>query len=173
MDGRFPYDVSKSCADLIAQSYFTAYQLPVSIVRCGNLFGGGDWNVERLVPQTILSILIGNEPVIRSNGKRVLDFLYIEDAVQAHLLAAENSSSIGQAFNFSYETPISILAMVESITRLMKSELVPIVLGEEGSGGDQYLSAQKARKLLGWKPLYDIETGIIKTIEWYRKHYSG
>lgn len=171
--GRHPYDVSKSCADLIANTYFHTYKLPVCIVRCGNIYGGGDLNFTRLIPQTIHSLLKNEAPVIRSDGSSVRDFIYIEDAVTAHLLVAEEiSQSAGEAFHFSYEAPLSVLEVVNKITKLVNNDCIPIIQNQTGNEPKhQYLSAGKARNLLDWNPVYTFEDGLIKTIDWYQKYF--
>ena len=170
--GRHPYDVSKSCADLIAQSYAATFGLPVAITRCGNFFGGGDLNWNRIVPGTIRSIIRSQRPVIRSNGQCVRDYFYVEDAVAANILLAERLAETrglsGKAFNFSYERPLSVLEMVRLILALMHSDLQPSIRNEEASEiRNQYLSAEMAKTTLGWKPTYTIEEGLNRTIEWY------
>jgi CDP-glucose 4,6-dehydratase len=176
LTGRSPYDVSKSCADLIANSYFHSYQLPVCMIRCGNLYGGGDLNFTRLIPETIQSLFKNKAPVIRSEGSSARDFFYIEDGVRAHLLVAEKMESChiaGEAFHFSYESPRSVLEVVDKITKLMNSDLMPIIQNQSNhEPKHHYLSAAKARNLLGWKPVYDFESGLIKTIEWYQKYFE-
>jgi CDP-glucose 4,6-dehydratase len=173
LQGRHPYDVSKSCADLVAQSYFTTYGLPVGITRCGNFYGGGDLNWNRIVPGTIRSILRGKRPVIRSDGRYVRDYFYIEDGVAAYTLLAErlvdNPRLHGEAFNFSNETPVSVLEIVERITRLMRSRQKPVILNEASNEiREQYLSSAKARKMLKWEPLVTLDEGLRRTISWYR-----
>jgi CDP-glucose 4,6-dehydratase len=173
LQGRHPYDVSKSCADLIARSYGMTFGLPVGITRCGNFFGGGDLNWNRIVPGTIRSILRRQRPVVRSDGESVRDFFYVEDAVAANILLAERLAEDpalrGEAFNFSYERPMNVLGIVKLILSLMRSDLEPHVRNEAtGEIRSQYLSAAKARKLLGWKSLFTIEEGLQRTIEWYR-----
>lgn len=172
--GRHPYDVSKSCADLIAQSYAVTYRLPVAITRSGNFYGGGDLNWNRLVPGTIRSVLRGNRPVIRSDGKFVRDYLYADDGAAANMLLAERLASddtlIGQAFNFSNESQATVLEVVERILKLMRSELEPEVRNEAVNEiREQYLNAQKARQILGWKPLFTLDEGLRHTIDWYRE----
>ena len=174
--GRHPYDVSKSCTDLIAQAYHKTYGLPVCITRCGNLFGGGDLNFNRIIPQTIRSVMKGKAPVIRSDGTFIRDYFYVEDAVKAYLLLAEKMNEQGlegQAFNFSNEIQITVLELVKKILALMESDLVPVVLNQ-GSNEirHQYLSAEKARRMLGWKPSYTLEEGLIRTIAWYRQFFE-
>ncbi len=172
--GKHPYDVSKSCTDLISQTYHKTYGLPVCITRCGNLFGGGDLNFNRIIPQTIRSIEKGEPPVIRSDGTFIRDYFYVEDAVKAYLLLAEKMNDLkleGEAFNFSNEIQLTVLELVNKILELMKSDLKPVILNQ-GSNEirHQYLSAQKAREVLGWNPAYTLEEGLLKTIAWYRNY---
>lgn len=176
--GRHPYDVSKSCADLIAQSYAATYGLPVAITRCGNFYGGGDLNWNRIVPGTIRSVLRGQRPVIRSDGKFVRDYLYAEDGAAANMLLAQQLSSdkslSGQAFNFSNETQVTVSGLVERILKLMKSDLQPDVRNEATNEiREQYLSARKAREVLGWKPLFTLDEGLHHTIDWYREFFGA
>jgi len=173
LNGQSPYDVSKSCADLIALSYFYTYRLPVAVTRCGNLFGGGDLNFDRLVPGTIRSALQDEHPVIRSDGTYLRDYFYVRDAVEAYLLLAERLRDldlIGQAFNFGNETPISVLDLAQKILQLtQKDHLQPVILNQaKGEIPQQYLDCTKARTALGWKPGYSIEHGLQETIDWYR-----
>ena len=173
LKGSHPYDVSKSCTDLIAQAYHKTYGLPVCITRCGNLYGGGDLNFNRIIPQTIKSVLRGEKPVIRSDGKSIRDYFYVEDAVKAYLILAEKMIDLrleGQAFNFSNEIQLTVLELVNKILALMKSDLTPVILNQ-GSNEivHQYLSAEKAREVLGWKPSFTIDEGLIRTINWYRE----
>lgn len=172
--GRHPYDVSKSCADLIAQSYAATYGLPVAITRCGNFYGGGDLNWNRIVPGTIRSVLRGERPVIRSDGKFVRDYLYAEDGAAANMSLAERLAAdknlIGHAFNFSNESQVSVSELVDRILRAMQSDLQPEVRNEAMNEiREQYLSARKAREVLGWKPLYTLDEGLRRTIDWYRE----
>ena len=178
LQGRFPYDASKSCADLLAQSYATTWKLPVAITRCGNFYGGGDLNWNRVVPGTIRSVLRGQRPVIRSDGQYVRDYFYIEDAAEAYILLAEKLSKkaglAGEAFNFSNETPLSVLELVERILQLMDSGLKPIIRNEASNEiRQQYLNAEKARRVLGWKPLFALDEGLKKTIGWYGKFFAN
>jgi len=177
LQGKYPYDVSKFCADLIAQMYVYTYQSPVVITRCGNFFGGGDLNWNRIVPGTIRSVLKGENPVIRSDGTFIRDYFYIEDGVYAYLLLAEklseNRELRGEAFNFSYERPMSVLEIVQMILELMNSDLKPIILNEATHEIlRQYLSAQKARKILGWDPVFTLEDGLRLTIKWYEAFFK-
>lgn len=175
LQGRWPYDVSKSCADLIARSYAMTYRLPVAITRCGNLYGPGDLNWNRIIPGTIRSCARGERPVIRSDGKFVRDYIYIEDAVEGYLLLAqrlaEKAELAGEAFNFSAEQPVSVLALVEVLLKLMGcSGLRPQVLGEASREiRAQYLSAAKAREQLGWRARCSLEEGLRRTVAWYRE----
>ena len=171
--GRHPYDASKSCADLIAQAYAATYDLPVAITRCGNLYGGGDLNWNRLIPGTIRSVLRGQRPIIRSDGKFVRDYFYAEDGAAANMLLAESMASgnlNGQAFNFSNESQLTVLELVQRVLELMGSTLEPDVRnGASNEIREQYLSAGKARKILGWKPMFTLDEGLSRTIDWYRK----
>lgn len=171
--GRHPYDVSKSCADLIALAYSATYDLPVAVTRCGNFYGGGDLNWNRIVPGTIRSILRGQSPVIRSDGKFVRDYFYAEDGAAANMLLAQrmagDASLRGQAFNFSNEIQVTVLELVERILKSMGSDLEPDVRNEAVNEiRHQYLSADKARRLLSWSPLFTLEDGLRFTIEWYK-----
>jgi CDP-glucose 4,6-dehydratase len=175
--GRHPYDVSKSCADLIAQAYAATYGLPVAITRCGNFFGGGDLNWNRLVPGTIRSVLRGVRPVIRSDGRFVRDYFYVEDGAAAYLLLAEKlavePALRGQAFNFSTETPRTVLEVVQQILALTGSGLEAEVRNEACHEiRDQSLSAARARQVLGWRPLFSPEEGLRRTIDWYRSYLA-
>src|ERR1700691_3116226 len=174
LQGRHPYDVSKSCADLIAQTYAATYNLPVAITRCGNFYGGGDLNWNRVVPGTIRSILRGERPVIRSDGKFVRDYFYIQDGASAYMLLAERLASNlalrGQAFNFSNESQVSVIDIVELILRKMKSSLRPEVLNQASNEiRHQFLSAARARTVLNWQPQFTLESGLDRTLEWYRE----
>jgi CDP-glucose 4,6-dehydratase len=173
LKGENPYDVSKSCADLIAQMYFHHYSIPICVTRCGNLFGGGDLNFNRIVPGTIRSVFYGERPIIRSDGKYVRDYFYVKDAAKAYLLLAEkmdDSSICGQTFNFGNETPMTVLEITKEILSLMnRLDLEPIILNEaKGEILEQYLSAKKAREMLGWKPIFSVRDGLTETIEWYK-----
>jgi CDP-glucose 4,6-dehydratase len=174
LTGRHPYDVSKSCADLIAQSYAATYDLPVAVTRCGNFYGGGDLNWNRIVPGTIRSVLRGQRPVIRSDGKFVRDYFYVEDGAAANLVLAEQLSRDnrlwGQAFNFSNESQVTVLEVVDRILKTMGSDFEPDVRNEAVNEiREQYLSAAKAREVLGWKPLFTLDDGLRHTIDWYRE----
>jgi CDP-glucose 4,6-dehydratase len=176
--GRHPYDVSKSCTDLLAQSYAATYGLPVAITRCGNFFGGGDLNWNRLVPGTIRSVLRGQRPVIRSDGSYVRDYFYIEDAAAAYMLLAEKLAALpalrGQAFNFAHDTTLTVLELVQRILDLMGSSLTPDIKNEVSNEIHyQHLDASKAQALLQWRPLYSLDAAMQKTITWYESFLGG
>lgn len=174
LKGIHPYDVSKSCADLISQAYHKTYSIPVCITRCGNFFGGGDLNFNRLIPGTIKSILNNERPIIRSDGKFIRDYIYIKDAVCAYLLLAQRMMKKdihGEAFNFSNEIRMSALQIVKLILELMgRDDLTPKILNEvKYEIKEQYLSSKKSRKALGWQSQYTLEQGLRETIGWYKK----
>ncbi len=177
LQGQHPYDVSKSCADLIGQAYAKTYGLPVAITRCGNFYGGGDLNWNRIVPGTIRSILRGEPPLIRSDGSYVRDYFYVEDGAAAYTLLLEQLAARpelrGEAFNFSNELRISVLELVQKLLASMGSNLEPDVRNEASNEiKSQYLDATKARTLLNWSPSFSLETGLLSTIEWYRRYFS-
>jgi CDP-glucose 4,6-dehydratase len=177
LQGQHPYDVSKSCADLLAQTYATTYASPVVITRCGNFYGGGDLNWNRLIPGTIRSILRGQRPIIRSDGNYVRDYFYVEDGAAAYMLLAEHLGAHpelrGQAFNFSNEIQIPVREIVHRILTMMDSTLEPDIRNEVTNEiPHQYLSAEKARQQLGWAPLFNLEQGIAHTIAWYRDFFT-
>lgn len=179
LQGRHPYDVSKSCSDLIAQTYGVTYRLPVAITRCGNFYGGGDLNWNRIVPGTIRSVIRGERPVIRSDGQFVRDYFYVEDGAAAYMLLAERllvegDGILGQAFNFSNEVQVTVSDLVNRILRKMGSSLEPEIRNEASNEiRHQYLSAELARKNLGWQPLFTLEEGLARTISWYRNYLGG
>ena len=174
LQGTHPYDVSKSCADLIAQTYAQTYGLPVAITRCGNFYGGGDLNWNRIVPGTIRSVLRGEAPVIRSDGNFVRDYFYVEDGAAAYMLLAEQlhcrPELHGLAFNFSNEIQVTVTGLVSRILTAMGSTMQPKILNEACHEiRRQYLSATRARTMLKWSPLFTLEEGIERTIPWYRE----
>lgn len=177
--GRHPYDVSKSCADLIAQSYAATYGLPVVIARCGNFYGGGDLNWSRIVPGTIRSILREQRPVIRSDGGFVRDYFYVEDGAHVYMLLAEQLARrpeelAGQAFNFSNEIQVTVRDLADRILRQMNSNLELDIRNEASNEiRHQYLSAAKARRMLDWRPLFTIDEGIAQTIQWYKDFFAA
>ncbi len=176
--GKHPYDASKSCADLIAQSFAQSFGLPVVLTRCGNIFGGGDLNWNRLVPGTVRSVLRGTPPLIRSDGKFLRDYIYVEDVADACILLveklAENRVLAGEAFNFASESPLTVLEIVSEILLQMNSPLEAQILGETRNEiRDQFLSSLKARELLGWRPQYRLEESLARTIAWYRDYFES
>jgi CDP-glucose 4,6-dehydratase len=176
--GRFPYDVSKSCADLISQAYYHSFALPVTITRCGNLYGGGDLNFNRLIPGTIRSALRDESPVIRSDGTFIRDYFYVGDAVDAYLQLAERIPSdgfTGEAFNFGTETPLSVLQVANRILEIMEKPQLPLTILGQASNEipRQYLDCTKARSLMGWKPRHDLDSSLVKTIDWYRRRAAA
>lgn len=173
LQGEHPYDVSKSCADLISRTYYVTYGLPVCITRCGNFYGGGDLNFNRIVPDTIRSALRGKPVVIRSDGTYIRDYFYVKDGVLAYLHLAEQMDRpeiLGEAFNFSNELQITVLELVQKIlTHMDATHLSPIVLNQaQNEIKHQYLSAEKARRLLNWHPQYSLDEALVETIAWYR-----
>jgi CDP-glucose 4,6-dehydratase len=177
LQGQHPYDASKSCADLIGQMYTGTYQLPVCITRCGNFYGGGDLNWNRIVPGTIRSVLRGERPVIRSDGSYVRDYFYVEDGAAVYTLLTEQLAARpelrGEAFNFSNELRITVLELVEKILAAMGSNLKPDVRNEASNEiKRQYLDASKARQVLNWSPSFTLETGLQATIRWYEQYFS-
>lgn len=171
-----PYDVSKACADRIANTYFKTYGLPVAITRCGNIYGGGDLNLNRIIPGTIKSLYLKESPIIRSDGTFTRDYNYIQDIVDGYLLIAENMERKevkGEAFNLSNNHPYSALEVVNTIIKLTKSKMKPTILNQASNEiKHQYLEATKANKILGWKPNFDLEKGLIETIYWYKNFFK-
>lgn len=177
LQGTHPYDVSKSCTDLIAYSYHNTYDLPVCITRCGNFYGGGDTNFNRIIPGSIRSIIHNDHPIIRSDGSYIRDYIYVKDAVSAYMLLAEkmqDKALHGEAFNFSNEIQITVLELTKKILALTgREDLAPIIKNEaHGEIRHQYLSAEKARKILGWSPAYSLDQGLQETIEWYKDFFA-
>ncbi len=172
--GTEPYEVSKSCTDLISQSYSKSYGLPVAIARCGNIYGGGDLNFNRIIPGTIKSYFLGKAPVIRSDGTYIRDYIYVKDTVSAYLMLAEavcGGKFHGEAFNFSPERAVSVIELVTILQKQMNClSLKPII--ENNAVGEihsQYLDSAKASKKLNWQPAFRLEDGLLETIDWYRK----
>jgi CDP-glucose 4,6-dehydratase len=177
LNGRHPYDASKSCGDLLAQTYHLTYQLPICITRAANFFGGRDLNFNRIVPGTIRSIINGERPVVRSDGTMIRDYIYVRDVVHAYLKLAERMDDpkiYGHAFNLSAERPLSVIAIVEQILALAgRTDLEPIVLGQASNEiPAQYLAADKARTMLGWEPSWTLEAALAETIGWYRSWFA-
>ena len=176
MQGRFPYDVSKSCADLLAQSYGATYGMPVSISRCGNFFGGGDLNWSRIVPGTLKSAYSNERPIIRSDGSYIRDYIYVKDAASAYMALGEKTGEKkfrGEAFNFSNGQQLTVLELVRKIlVAAGKSSLKPDVKNEPlYEIRKQHLDASKAGKVLGWKSGWGIEKGLKETAEWYAAYF--
>jgi CDP-glucose 4,6-dehydratase len=175
--GRHPYDASKACTDVLAQTYGASYGLPVAITRCGNMYGGGDTEWSRIVPGTIRSVLRGERPVIRSNGRFVRDYLFVKDAAEGVLRLArstsEGSVAPGEAFNFGAGERLSVLEIVDRILRSMDSDLEPDVRDEAVNEiREQRVSARKAADMLGWQPAHTLDEGLADTIAWYRAYLS-
>jgi len=170
--GRHPYEVSKSCTDLIAASYSHSYDVPVTIARCGNIYGGGDLNWSRIVPGTVRALLRGERIVLRSDGTYRRDYIYVKDVARAYMLLGERAGDPavrGEAFNFSDEAPLAVFDMVDAIGRVMDATARPEVRdAARGEIRDQYLDAAKARDVLGWRPTYDLDSGLRETVGWYR-----
>lgn len=174
LQGQHPYDVSKSCADLISRTYYVSYGLPVCVTRCGNFYGGGDLNFNRIVPDTIRSALREQPVTLRSDGSYIRDYFYVKDGVLAYLHLAEQMERKeiwGEAFNFSNELQITVLELVQKILAVMnKNHLQPVILNQaKNEIKHQYLSAEKARQMLSWQPQYSLESGLKETIDWYQK----
>lgn len=176
--GRHPYDVSKSCADLIAQAYAHSYQMPIVVTRFANLYGGGDLNWNRIVPGTMRSVIRGERPVIRSDGTFRRDYLFVDDAVSGYMEIAQQLDRPeirGQAFNFGMDQPTTALEIVQTILSLSDCpDLEPIILDQAHNEiPDQFLASEKAHQLLGWRPQYTLREGLEKTLDWYRRFLSG
>lgn len=177
LKGSHPYDVSKSCTDLLAQTYSYTYNLPIAIARCGNIYGGGDLNWSRIIPGTILSLLNNKRPVIRSNGKYIRDYIYIKDIVDAYINLAESITKkniYGEAFNFSTESRMAVIEIVNKIRSIMNREdLEPQILNLNLKEiPEQSLSAEKAHEILGWYSKYDLEKGMSETVDWYKNYLN-
>jgi len=177
LQGNHPYDVSKSCSDLITQMYHHTFGLPVVITRCGNIFGPGDFNFSRIVPDAIRCAVSGETFLIRSDGKFTRDYIYIEDIIKAYIMLAEKAERLklfGQAFNFSNEKSISVLKLVKIIYKIVGKKPEYRILYEANHEiNHQYLSSSRARKILKWKPEYSLEKALEKTLKWYRDTFTG
>jgi CDP-glucose 4,6-dehydratase len=177
LNGREPYEVSKSCSDMLGQSYASTYGLPVGIARCGNIYGGGDLNWSRIVPATIRALQRGVRPVIRSDGTCVRDYLYVKDAAMGYRVLAERLGDTrvrGEAFNFSAGERLTVAGLAKVLQKLMDAGSVKLDIRDTARGEiqDQYLSSAKARRLLGWRPAYGLEAGLRETIAWYRGYLA-
>lgn len=176
LQGRFPYDVSKTCTDLISQSFAHSYGLPVSVTRSANIYGEGDLNLSRIIPGTIISILKGERPIIRSDGSPIREFIHVDDIAYGYLLLAEKiEDAKGEAFNFGTNEPIQMLQLVNKILKLMgkAEELPPQIMLKtkiEREIDAQYLSADKVTQRFGWESEVSLDDGLTRTIDWYRKH---
>lgn len=172
----YPYEASKACADILARTYAYSYDLPVAVTRCANIYGGGDTNMSRIIPDTILSVLQNKNPIIRSDGSPLRDYIYIDDVIKAYLLLAERATEKGirgEAFNFGRNEPISVLGLVKKIIYLSgKRGLKPLIKGKGNPRGEidkQYLSSEKAKRILNWQAEHDLASGLKKTIAWYSR----
>jgi CDP-glucose 4,6-dehydratase len=172
----FPYDVSKAATDLIARSYWHTYRLPVAVTRFANLYGGGDGNFSRLIPETVTAVLDGRRPVIRSDGSPERDFLYVEDAARAYLAVADalpTEEVGGEAFNAGWGRPHPVREVIDLICELGPGEVEPDYQGSGNPSGEidrQYLDSTKIRERIGWEPQVDLREGLKRTLEWYEAH---
>jgi CDP-glucose 4,6-dehydratase len=177
---RFPYDVSKACADLIARSYWHSFGLPVAVTRCANLYGGGDLNRSRLIPEAVAAAIEGRPPVIRSDGSPERDFLYVEDAVAAYLGLADaldrGNGARGEAFNAGWGRSWPVREVVAAVCRAAGADVEPDVRGTGTPDGEidrQLVDASRLRALTGWEPRFDLDEGLTRTVAWYREHPSA
>ncbi len=177
LQGEHPYDVSKSCADLICRSYFVTFGIPVCVTRCGNIYGPGDYNFSRLIPDAIRSFILNQQFMIRSNGKFTRDYIFVQDVVDAYMLLAQSIKKFklaGQAFNFSCETPISVLKLFQKLKSISAKNIPPKILNQaKNEIPHQYLSSTKAKKILKWKPQYSLDEGLKETFAWYKIHLEN
>ena len=178
--GQHPYDVSKSCTDLIAMTYAKTYDLPITVARCGNIYGAGDLNWSRIVPGAIRSLLTGQRPELRSDGTNIRDYIYVDDVVEAYMLLAEKSADEGvrgEAFNFSPETQVTVLEITRKVAEAVdRADLEPKIMNTARAEiKDQYLDSSKANRVLGWSPKFTLEAGLAETVKWYRQYltYAG
>lgn len=175
-----PYDASKACTDILTRSYSNTYGLPAAVTRCANIYGGGDLNFSRIIPDTIRSILHDTAPVIRSDGSPVREYMYVKDAASAYLTLAENidkKNVAGEAFNFGAENPITVIDLVNEILRVSgRTDLEPVITGQGKTKGEiekQFLSIEKAKKVLKWHPQYELPAGLDETIRWYDSFFRS
>ncbi len=177
LSGCHPYDASKSCADLLAYTYYRTYSLPVSVTRCGNIFGPGDFNFSRIIPDALRSIILGRTLMIRSDGKFIRDYIYVDDIVRGYLMLAEQLKAkmlSGEAFNFSDQRPISVIELVKNIYRIAgKMPDYKVLNRAKYEIRKQFLSSAKANRILGWKARYSLEGGLIKTLSWYKDYFKN
>ncbi|MFA6429863.1 MAG: GDP-mannose 4,6-dehydratase [Patescibacteria group bacterium] len=175
--GTHPYDVSKSCTDLVSQMYWNTYKTPVCITRCGNLYGPGDLNWQRVIPETIKHVLHNEAPVIRSDGKFIRDYFFIRDAANAYITLAENMERpevLGQPFNFSTGNSMTVVDIVNKVLQVMgRTDLQPIILNQaKAEIHDQTLSSEKAGRILNWKPYWSVDEGLAETVAWYKNYFE-
>jgi CDP-glucose 4,6-dehydratase len=181
LEPRYPYDVSKAATDLIARSYFHTYGLPVAVTRSSNVYGGGDLNWSRLVPEAVSAALAGRQPVIRSDGSPKRDFIYVEDAVRAFLaladvLGPEDGGARGEAFNVGGDEPHTVREIVELVCRLAGTDVEPDIRGTGTPAAEirhKYVDSAKLRRTTGWRPEVPLEDGLERTIAWYRTHVQA
>lgn len=178
LHGLHPYDVSKTCADMISQVYHNTYGLPLAIARCGNIYGGGDLNFSRIIPGTIKAAIFNEYPIIRSDGTYLRDYIYVEDVVDAYITIAENverDGVKGEAFNIGTEMPISVLELVDKILTLCKKEFLKPIIKNEATHEikEQYLDCGKIKNILNWKYEYDLDGGLEETMRWYYKFFDS
>ena len=178
LDASYPYDASKACLEILVRTYFKTYELPIGITRCCNIYGGGDLNFSRIIIDTIRSIIFNKNPIIRSDGTPVRDFIYIDDVVNAYLTLAENlgrKDVKGEAFNFGSNSPISMIDLVNKIIKVSGKNLKPEIIGKKKPHAEideQYLSSEKALRLLKWKPKVPLDIGLKRTIKWYEGFFA-
>ncbi|MFG0249631.1 MAG: GDP-mannose 4,6-dehydratase [Phycisphaeraceae bacterium JB051] len=178
LQGKHPYDVSKSCSDLIGQAYATTYDIPVAITRCGNFYGGGDLNFNRVIPGTIRSIIRGIRPEIRSDGSPIRDYLYVEDGAAAYMDLAmqltQRKALRGKAYNFSTEHPMSVTQIVQQVLKVMNSDLEPVIMNQAHHEIQaQYLDATLAKAELDWEPRFSLDQGLSETVRWYQQFFES
>ena len=172
----YPYDASKAAADIVARSYANAYGLPLAVTRFANVYGGGDLNFSRLIPETVVALLDGRAPQIRSDGTPERDFLHVDDAVSAYLAIAEaldDGRAGGEAFNAGGERPHSVREVVDLVADLARTGVEPEYLGAGTPDGEidrQYVDSTKLRELTGWRPRVELADGLARTLAWYREH---
>jgi CDP-glucose 4,6-dehydratase len=176
LKGIYPYDVSKSASDLVAQSYSKTYGLKVGIIRCGNIYGPADYNLDRLIPGIIINTLKNKKIVIRSSGKLIRDYIYVYDAAKAYIMLMKkmlkNSKKLF-IYNIGSKHNLTALIMLDKIQKLMKKKIIPLIKNNSKIEiKKQKLNYQKALKELKWKPNANLEKSLIETITWYKKNLS-
>jgi CDP-glucose 4,6-dehydratase len=173
----FPYDSSKAAADVLARAYWPSFGLPVAVTRFANIYGGGDLNFSRLIPEAVSAVLDGRRPVIRSDGTPERDFLYVEDAASAYLAIAaalgDGGTANGEAFNAGGEQPHAVADVLRLIAEVAGAELEPDIRGSgnpEGEIDRQFVDSSKLREMVGWAPEVELREGLERTVDWYREH---